>query len=882
MSKMKKLTALLLALVMVLALAACGGTGDDTTTDTGKDTNNPSTGDSTEDTTPTGPAYTIVENEPGATYTSRQAWSAFPTQWNPHNYRDDTASDVLNNLRDSLYNFMANDELHNPDGKEPWTGYTIVPLMAADYPTDVTAEVKAAHPEWIPESATSGYAWAVPLREDLYFDTGYHITADTFVQSIKYLLDPRLVNYRASDFYTGTGAVVGAESYFNSGRYSYDSMISAAMGDDEYVDPSTFTTTDAGTLQLDGKDIVMNVKNNGNWGGGAPWSKYIPESHQLIAPMHAAADKDGYVKLTPEMLTNLQTIIAMLHGYATVEEYAAAEGDYAYKEFEEACWYGYDHEILDFESTVGYYAKDEYTLVMVFTTSFDPDFFLYYNGLNSAAGWLIEPEVYEKCLSQDEAGAWHTTYMTGLENSPSFGPWTLSDFQTDKHMAFVRNEKWYGWTDDVNHVYKDPNDGNVYRTIQTTNIDCQIVTEDATNLQMFLMGQLSSYALRPADYDQYGHSEFLHSTPGDSAFGLWLTGNLSGLQARENAADFDKTKQDLETITVLNFRKAMAVSFDRQRFCDEVNPAQVPAFGMLGTLYIYDPDTGASYRDSEPAMQALCDFYSVDVSKFDSLEEAAASITGFDLDAAKELYQQAFEDALALGYITDTDNDGKCDQTITLTYSTDAATSDHTTRQINYFNNSITEATVGTPFEGKIVFADGPQQTSFLDPYTAGAADWFVVGLTGSSLDPYNGIAAFGEPDGSTFITPWYDPTSDMLTLTVKGEEITMSVADWCYSLNGEVVTVNGKDYSFGRNDLTNEERLPILAGIEGKILSQYNDFPMANQGSKSLLSQQMYYTFDEYVNMFVEFGYTRYQYTDAEWETYCNEQIAEHGNLQY
>ena len=881
MSKMKKLTALLLALVMVLALAACGGKGDDTTTDTGNDTSTPSTGDSTEDTAnPLG--YTITEFDPNATYTIRSSMQSFPTQWNPHNYREDSASTLMSYLRDYLYNIAANDELHNPDGKEPWSGYTIIPQMAADMPTDVTEEVKAAHPEWFPESATKGYAWEIPLREDLYFDTGYHITADTYFQSIKYLLDPRLQNYRAADFYGGNGAVVGAESYFNSGRYSYDSMISAAMGDDEYVDPSTFTTTDAGTLQLDGKDIVMNVKNNGNWGGGDPWSKYIPEDHQLIAPMHAAADQDGYVKLTPEMLTNLQTIIAMLHGYKTVEEYAAAEGDYAYKEFEEACWYGYDHEALDFDSTVGYYAKDEYTLVMVFTTSFDPDFFLYFNALLSAGGWLVEPDVYEKCLSQDEAGVWSSSYMTSKETSPSFGAYSMTDFQTDKHVAYGKNEKWYGWHDDVNHVYKDPNDGNVYRTDMATNYDIQIVTEDATRLQMFLMGQLSSYALQTPDYEQYGHSEFLRATPGDAAFGLWLTGNLAGLQARENAAGFDKTKYDLETMTVLNFRKAMAVSFDRQRFCDEVDPAQVPAFGMLGNLYIYDPDTGASYRSSEPAMQALCDFYSVDVSKFDSLEDAVASITGFDLDAAKELYQQAFEDALELGYITDTDNDGKCDQTITLSYSLQGSVSDRLTRQINYLNNSVAEATAGTPFEGKIVFDAGTSQADYLEAFRTGAADWFVVGLTGSSFDPYNAMGGFAQIGGPTFITPWYDPSSDMLTLTVKGEEITMSVQDWSFALVGKVVTVNGKDYSFGLADMTNEERLPILGALEGKILNQYNDFPLANEGSKSLLSQQLFGVFDEYVNMFTEFGPTRFQYTDAEWEAYCNEQIAEHGSLQY
>lgn len=877
MSKMKKLLAVLLALVMVVAMAAaCNNTNDEEQTPEGPGQGEgPSQGDVTppeggDETSPLG--YTITEFDPNATYTSRSAMVSFPTQWNPHNYREDSAQTLMDYLQDLLYTITANDEIHNPDGKEPWTGYTIIPQMASDYPTDVTEEVKAAHPDWFPESATKGYAWEIPLREDLYFDTGYHITADTYVQSVKYLLDPRLNNYRAADFYGGNGAIVGAEDYFLQGKETVldNGSKGLAMTD--------FTKGDDGVYTYNGDIVYIAVDYPISWCGGNSLADYVGAYGTTYFgvdhwdELAALADDQGLVPCTDDNLALLSTVTT------TNPNWGETDADLPnYLVIPTKMPDG-----LEFADTVGYYAKDEYTLVMVFTTSFDPDFFLYFNALMSAGGWLVEPEVYERCISQDESSVWSCSYMTSLETSPSYGPYSMTEFQTDKHVAYAKNDKWYGWHDDVYHVYKDPNDGNVYRSRQTTNIDIQIVTEDATRLQMFLMGQLSGYALQPQDYDQYGHSEFLLSEPGDAAYGLWLTGNLAGLQARENAAGFDKTKYDLETMTVLNFRKAMAVSLDRQRFCDEVSPAQVPAFGMLGTLYIYDPDTGASYRSSEPAMQALCDFYSVDVSKFDSLEDAVASITGFDLDAAKTLYQQAFEDALELGYITDEDNDGKCDQTITLSYSLQGQVSDSLTREVNYLNNSVAEATVGTPFEGKILFDAGTPQTDYLESFRTGAADWFVVGLTGSSFDPYNAMGGFAQIGGPTFITPWYDPSSDMLTLTVRGEEITMSVQDWSFALVGKVVTVNGKDYSFGLADMTNEERLPILGALEGKILAQYNDFPLSNAGTKSLLTQQQFTAFDEYINMFVEFGPQRYQYTDAEWETFCNEQIAAHGSLQY
>lgn len=857
---MKKFLSLLLAFVMLFSLVACGDnpsdSGDGKTPvnsgDNQGDVNVPDDGGEG-DASDSG----VTEFEPEATYTSRQAWSEFPSFWNPHTYRESNAQDVFQYLTDSLYTIDANDELHNTGDAEPWTGYAIYPLMAADMPTDVTEEVKAAHPDWIPEGATKGYAWEIPLREDLYFDTGYHITADTYVESIKDLLDPKLQNYRAVDFYDGSSAIVGAEDYFLQGQENFQSFSAMGTTYDEYIANGG---SDA--------DVVIDI--GGFWGIQTAEGKTfesITSEVEIRDPAIEEGQPEDYVStkyLWDNYLGPNSTSGHYQAGYTN--EYAGTV-----KKFDDN---------VNFEDVVGFYAKDEYTLVLVYKSSFDPGFFLFYNGINSSTGWLIEPDVYAACLSQDEAGAWHSTYMTSVETSPSYGPYSMTSYQTDKQMTFAKNESWYGWTDDVNHVYKHP-DGNVYRTNQTTNIDIQMVTEDSTRLQMFLSGQLTQYGLRPADYDQYGHSDYAYDSPSETAFGLWLTGNLSGLQAREAAADFDKTKNDLETVSLVSFHKALAVSFDRQKFCDDCHPAYIPTYGMLGNLFIYDPDTGATYRDSDEGKQVLCDFYSVDTSKFDSLDEAVASITGFDLDAAKELYQAAFEESLSLGYITDADNDGICDQNITMVYSLQQA-NDDMTRRINYLSASVAEATVGTPFEGKLSFVGSSPQEDWLGAYQSGACDCFIVGLGGSVFDPYNAIAAFGDPNGSTFITPWYDPTSDMLTLTVNGEEITMSVTDWCHAVNGTMVNVGGKSYSFGRADVDNDVRLPIVAGIESKILAQYNMLPFACGGSRYLLTQQQYYPLDEYVNVFVGYGPTRYQYTDAEWEEYVAQQIAEHGQLQY
>ncbi len=120
------------------------------------------------------------------------------------------------------------------------------------------------------------------------------------------------------------------------------------------------------------------------------------------------------------------------------------------------------------------------------------------------------------------------------------------------------------------------------------------------------------------------------------------------------------------THTVLpnSFRRAVAVTYDRDLFAATVSPARSGGYGIIGTNYIYDPETGAKYRDTDQAKRALCEFYSVDSDAYDSLDEAADSITGYDPVKAKELYNQAFKDAIDAGFITDKNGDGKSDQTV--------------------------------------------------------------------------------------------------------------------------------------------------------------------------------------------------------------------------
>ncbi len=841
MRKITSILALILAFIMLLSFCACqpAGTGDGETTDG------------------TGDVVTFTGN-----FTWKDSVSTLATNWNPHTYENADDSYPLDFIVSGLYTFIFNDEKNPIEGKDPYAGYVIVPEMAAAMPVDVTEDIKAQYGDkfGIPADATSGYAYKIALNPDAKWQDGTPINADTYVYSMQMLLDPKLMNYRATDYYDGDLAIAGANNYAHSGRTvkKANSSDGAAM---TYALDALVKGDDGIYKTPDGAVVYIGLDDAGyGWMGGdtlSAYAGYFPEG--VYDALKAMADDKGYIPVTDEALDTLYQF--------------TGSDNWGNEPREQLGYYlSYDYTYADYTwDTVGCLKTGDYEITLVLEKSLAGFYLLY----NLSGNWLVYQPLYDANI-KEVGDTFTSSYNTSVATTMSYGPYKMVDYQADKSMRFEKNENWFGYTDGK-HVYVDPEDGKTYPMYQTTAIDCQVVSEADTRKMMFLAGELMGYGLQSTDFDTYRNSEYCFATPATSTFFLILNGHQNAIAQREAAEDFDQATTDLQCLTLKTFKQAMALSYDKELFASTVSPSRSGGYGLIGTTYIYDPETGARYRDTDQAKQALCDFYAVDVSKYESLDAAVASITGYDVEGARGFFKQAFDEAIEKGYITDADGDGKSDQTVRIEYCL-SADSDFMTTTINYLNSALAEVLKTTPFEGKIEFYKSAEYgNDWFDKIASGMSDTVLGGWSGSALNPFS-LTDLYVNQARAYDAAWFNAETVSHEIELNGEKITMTLKQWSDALNGAAVEVNGKTYNYGDGQADIEVRLTILASLETRILQEFNYLPMLEDASMALLSQQVYYVVEEYNPVMGRGGiaYTKYNFNDDEWKAFVEEQGGE------
>lgn len=823
--------------------------------------------------------------EDGKNYSYRMAPASLPTSWNYHTYQSNDATYILDYTSDSLYTFDYADE--NCDK------FTIVPSMASDYATDVTAQYVGKYGVTAADIEDGGKVYSIPLKHNLKFDNGDAITANTFVESMKLLLNPDAANFRADNVYkSGNLKIYGAESYLKQG-----SIVNVDVTDGEGVGYGDYHW---GNVERDGEgnmiswectvaeDVQKKIYFHSEDSYVGQWALEAYENAYTGAQIMANYVLGSIKKASEIEALNGKTLYEILNN----DDYKSLLVSLCYKFWctdpdEEFGFFCYESYMPEYSyDNVGFFAIDDYTLGIALKNAMANDFYLKYELCSSF--FLVHPGLYSSCMGESQ-GAYTNDYATAVNKFIGYGPYKLTQYVADSVIVLERNLNWHGYSDEE----------YVEGTYQTDLVSYKKVTENSTRLEMFLKGEIDSYGLQAEDMEDYITSDYVYYNDSESTWYLAMNPGLDSLASVEETATSESGKTVVKRVLAIDdFRKALSYSLDREQFNLRLSPTSGIAKGLLSSMIYYDPENGASYRETDVAKDALLEFWGLadqwgEGKEYATRDEAIASITGYDPNGAKELFTSAYNQAVEAGYIPSGDNwivQIVIGIPVTAKFYNDGS---------EFLKTNWTAAVVGTPFEGHLEFINSQElgSSSFGDYLRNGSVDLlFGVGYGGSMFDPYSMMDCF---TGSLQYDPYTDKETINMDVTYdfgQGEKTyRASLYDWvseCLQGNTITVSVVGEDGEVAENPETmelalgvsasSEARLYVLATAEAKILTLANIFPMQTDSTASLRCMRVIYKTEEYILGMGRGGIQYYTYAmdDAEFLAYAASQAD--GKLNY
>ena len=783
--------------------------------------------------------------------------ATMPSNWNEFTYADNNDTQIMSYIGSSFFEYdykFADDKKYNADGSINKEG-----IVAGAYTTnysaatkleDVTKTVDAKWGYTDAQKAEGGYAWKITLRDDLKWDDGTAITAADFVYSMKQLLDPAFMNFRANTYYD-TLMIKNSKVYFFQNQ----------EGTYETIGSQGFASLQAAIDS--GKTVYANA-----------WNMWGAEGYK---------DAEGnecpeWVSITDETVYNNADGSDPVSGKFLYEKYAA------YLEpgtgYDAAVYVENTNRDVAWESVGIYEVEGENALILCLDKAYS---FLKEDG--SLSVWapyyfsslpVVHREKYEasKIAPADGATLWTSNYNSSLATTASWGPYKLAEFEAGSHYKLVKNENWYGW-----NLEQYKNQYNI------TAINCRKVEEASTRWMGFLDGSFDDAALDTDNVADYLDSKYVYFTSTSTGtFGMQLYSNLSVLKESENNNGI---------LAIQEFRHALNLGLNRSDIVEKIWPGTaVPCFGLLNVAYYYDIENspeladGGQYRNALVAKEGILRAYGFtqdadgkwsggELSGL-STEDAYDALTGYNPTLAKQKMQEAIDKLTAnpeeYGYDATKD--------ITLVYGASTDT-DKQRFRASYLQEVLDGLAAGTALEGKIkVVFDASAGAQWAEAFRSGATQiGFGYGFSGNAFNPFDIIGAFVNPDDDLNYHMYWDTSSIPLTLTMPagdyagaGETITMSIQNWYFCLNGLAETEDQpQTYNWGEGFAPVEARLMILSALEEITIKESRSVMLVADGGGSFLGAKFSY-FSEDEHTFMGFGGLRYMevnYTDEEWKAF-------------
>ncbi|HPJ02939.1 MAG TPA: ABC transporter substrate-binding protein, partial [Candidatus Limiplasma sp.] len=626
----------------------------------------------------TGKDYT---DEKYYTYNTAMTAMGGGLDWNPQTWETSDDSLIITYINPGFYDFKLN---ANKDG------YSVMPEMAAALPVDVTAEYVGSFGVAEGEDAK---AWRIALNPNAVWDNGEKITADDYIYSMQQQLNPKMLNRRADSFYDGDFSIVNAKNYLYAGQVAY-----SVLGDGNAAD-----------LLAAGEDVYVDM--HGFWGLAGALDAEGNEAPQYVS----VNDEVLYRDLAVEDETADEAWVSAKYIYETYladgAPYASYAPDYlaTASVMEGASW-----------DEVGLKKVDDYTIDIILEKRVaEASFYVPYN---LSSNWLVYKPLYESCkmffdadgaavATEEEAATVTTNYCTSLDTSIGYGPYKLTYFELDKQFTLERNDAWYGYAD-----------GRHVGQYQTDKIVYTVIAEQATRLLAFLAGELDDVGLVAADMEKYASSEYIRYEP--QSYTTKISFNTMYDKLLEHGTNS-------QVVVIDEFRQAFAFALNREEFATAYTAAGSAGYGMLNYQYVYNPFTGALYRDSEPAKDALVTLYGVEYGEgkeYATLDEAYDAMTGYDIAKAQALMATAYDKAVAAGIY-----DGTSEIEIEFrVYNSDTIY----VQMFTYLDTQIKEAIKGSGFEGKLSLKMTVDPDYYETMYSGGA-DMIFTTWGGAAMSPF-------------------------------------------------------------------------------------------------------------------------------------------------
>lgn len=855
MKNLKKVLSVVLAACMTMSLAACGGETSTKSSTTSTETST-ETSQGVETSTSTSEVQTVDTNVEPNTYTYVGYDTALGNNWNPHTWETNSDDSILSYLSSPFVDIVP---LDTEEGVYQWA------YIMADAVTDVTATHQddlTKYGATLPtgktaEEVTEGFVYQIDLNKKACWENGTPINADSYIYSMKQLLDPKMKNYRSNLYWSGESAVAGGLEYYYSGDCAYlDNGANAG-----YTIEACSVGEDGVYVSPDGNKMYIGLYFANAWCGGDSIGTYVDTygadyfDTTNWEALTAMVDDEGLIPLTDETYA---LFVPVTTGNPAWGESEADVFNYFV--------YAKEYPEVDYDETVGCYKVDDYTIIYVNENYIDFNYFL--TSLTST--WLVYEDLYE--AGKDTTGDLVTTnYGTSIETTMSYGPYKLKSLQADKQVVFVQNENWYGYTKDdhgslvsytENENFKV--NGENVQQYQSTSIVINVMDDDAAK-QAFLKGELSAWTPSAEELVNYAASDQLYKQDETYTQSFFFNTDVDMLKEMDNS----KGNTNSVVLSNTNFRKAMSLSIDRAEYVT-ATPGYKPAYEIMNNLYFYDVynDPTSSYRNSDEAMQAICNLYGVEYGEgkaYATLKDAYKSINGYNLTEAKALMATACQELTEAGLYTAGE-----DIVVRIGWMKGALDS-AANNQVALINKYVNAALEGSGF-GKITFeAVG----NIDDRYSAVPGGEYAIGYGawgGAAFYPFRNFQVYCDPDSYSIneIADW-DPTTENLTLNVNGEDVTMTWQAWSNALTGGGVYTEA-DFA---------TKLAITADMEEEYLKKFYRIPLCGTTICELLSYQNSYFTEDY-NVMYSFGGLRllkYNYSDAEWAAFVNEQG---GTLSY